>query len=173
VFIFDDQTESEFGGAGVLNGVVDSLLAGQIQAMARVATQRPIRQFGWKIQATAHSGGPSVIGGHSANVGDQALQRVMPGIDEPNYFVQAAGDFAGRGLDSHQMPVRSVCLLRFALAQLGKHYYPGEGRTKIIVDIARDAGAFAIQALLSLNEGQPLAHFSGRNPVSHGCRSRG
>ena len=94
---FQAQSNPGLGRLRVFDDVVDGFLEGEEDVVADFRRNRDRGQLRRQIGAVTQSGQREIFLRVFAGVIDQAVQRVVGGIDRPDNFIQRTGRFA-RGL---------------------------------------------------------------------------
>src|SRR5262247_3183061 len=83
----------------MLDDVMECLFESKEDVMTDLRGEGPGRQMDWNIQTAADLGGAEKILSEATEVGHEAIQSVVFGVDGPNDFVHRASQFAGRLVD--------------------------------------------------------------------------
>src|SRR5207244_570688 len=96
-----------------------------------------------------NAGSAKVLLGKTAQIGCQTVQSVIFRVDRPDNFVQRPGDFTGSAVDLINVGGRLLLSLNFTADRLAKHGDAREAGPQVIVDVASNAGPFALESALT------------------------
>ena len=150
----------------VLDDVVQRFLHRQEQVVADVRAELVRRQVRRHVEAQLDAGQRQVLLGELADVGDEAVERIVPRIDGPDDLVHRPRQLARRVRDLAEMAGDLV--RRFATRQLAEQRDLGQPGAEIVVDVAGDAIAIALDRALQL-EPLDLAAEPARADEAHGA----
>src|SRR5881394_2698842 len=123
-------------------GVVDGFLEREKKMMARFSGERKGRQLRRDVEAKTDFRWAIKFLGEVAEITDQPAQRIVPGIYGPHNFVQRDDHFAGAAANLLNQVFGFTGRSCLAIRQSAQHAYLREARTKVVVEVARDAGTF-------------------------------
>ena len=142
------QPDPRLGRLRVLDDVVDGLLEREKSIVADFRRNRNCGQLRRQFRAVTQPGQREIVLRVFAGIVDEAVQRVVGGVDRPDDFVQRTGRFP-RGLGN--LPCVRLDLHRRFLVGFGhfaQQRHLREVRAELVVKVAGDAGAFLFQRLV-------------------------
>ena len=151
------HAQEHFGGAGVLGGVVKSLLDGQEHLVAGARGQRGGRKVFGDIEAAANGGGREELLSVFAKIVGQCRDGVLFGADGPNDLVEGAGqgtqsaDQAGGRLRGGR------CCQGLAFEGFAGQQRLGEPGPEVVVKVGGNALALAVDGALLFQLGHAAA----------------
>ena len=134
--------------------------------MPDLRRQRQGRQVQRRIQAATNSSRGQEVLREPAEIGHQAVQGVMLGVDGPHNFIHRTREFARRAVDPVHVRSGPVSAFQVAPHRLTQQGDASQTRPQIVMDVARNAGALSLERALPLQMLHPPAH-------THACHRYG
>lgn len=152
------KPDQNLGSAGVFDRIMQRFLEGEKHVVPHFGTQVPVGKLEWQIQPATDSRAGEPIVPEFFEIGCQALQGVVPRIHRPDDFIHAPRQLAG-GIVNFLQSLRSRFGIRyFGPRRITDHGDAGELRAEVVMDVSRDAGAFAFDVALAFHSFEPSAH---------------
>ena len=172
------ERDGHRGTSGMLDRVILRLADRQKQAVPDRAVERHWRQILRDLKPHGDAGGVEELLGRLHEIGCEAVERVVGGIDRPDDRIdtadQVGGDLPDAAGELHDLgPGDAIDL---APHRVGPHGDLGELRADLVMQIAGDAGAFAFEGMAPLEFLQsPPQPAGGDGPAGEpeACRRRG
>ncbi len=145
------QRDAHLVAGGVPDGVVERLFEGEEEIVAGLGRERPGGHLDRQVEPAAHIGRDEEVVRVLAHVVDQAVERVVLGIDGPDDLIERTRQIAGGIIDAREHGGGVGGLGERTAPRLAQHRDSGEARAEVVVDVLCDACALALDLMLALH----------------------